>query len=110
MRTYSLQEYFYYTRLERNAGIVLCLLCAIVYSLPLAYPLLLEPIGKIDFSQVQRIAAALAPASQPDEAGSASVAFRVTKPKLGDETLEGAAALVTTTGVWPSSGTTSGAV
>ncbi len=76
MRTYSLQEYFYYTRLERNAGIVLCLLCAIVYSLPLAYPLFLEPIGKIDFSQVQRIAAALAPASLPDEAGGASVAFR----------------------------------
>ena len=68
MRTFSLQEYFYYTRLERNAGIMLCVLCGAVYALPLFYPLFLSPGGKLNFTEAQRIATAFAPNSSPGEA------------------------------------------
>ncbi len=76
MKTYSLQEYFYYTRLERNAGIMLCVLCGVVYALPLFYPLFSPPAGKTDFSEAQRMAAAFTPNSSPGEAETPYVAFR----------------------------------
>lgn len=76
MRTYTLQEYFYYTRLERNAGIVLCCLCCLVWLSPLAFPFIIKPADKVDFSEVQRIAASLAPAPQQVEADNETVAFR----------------------------------
>jgi len=76
MRTFPLQEYFYYTRLERNAGIVLCVLCTIAYSLPLFYNQLSPPPGKLDFSEVRQLAAAFAPAGKPNENESKFVAFR----------------------------------
>lgn len=76
MRTFPLQEYFYYTRLERNAGIVLCLLCAVAYSLPLFYPWLSPPSEKTDFSAVRQMAASFAPLEKPEKSGGNYVAFR----------------------------------
>ncbi|MCF8247701.1 MAG: helix-hairpin-helix domain-containing protein [Saprospiraceae bacterium] len=76
MRTYTLQEYFYYTRLERNAGIVLCLLCAVAYSLPLFYPWLSPATGRLDFSEVQRVAASILPIQKTEAAKGNYVAFR----------------------------------
>ena len=76
MRTYTLQEYFYYTRLERNAGIVLCVFCAAVYSLPLFYPWLSPPTGKLDFSAVKQMAASIVPAEKPEKSQGSYVAFR----------------------------------
>lgn len=76
MRTYTLKEYFYYTRLERNAGIVLCCLCGLAWLSPLTFPLIIKPADKVDFSEAQRMAAALAPTSQPLAADDETVAFR----------------------------------
>lgn len=67
MRTSPLQDYFYYTRLERNAGIVLCLLCALFFSLPFFYHWLRPPAAKTDFSQAQAAAATLVPAENPEK-------------------------------------------
>lgn len=67
MRTSPLQEYFYFTRLERNAGIVLCLLCALAYSLPLFYRWLSPPASKADFSKAKALAATLVPADKPEK-------------------------------------------
>jgi competence protein ComEA len=75
--TYSLQEYFYYTRLERNAGIALCLLCAFTWLLPFTFPRLVAPPTKLDFTEVNRLAAMLAPVAAPENAGGVpSLAFR----------------------------------
>ncbi len=76
MRTFPLQEYFYYTRLERNAGIVLCLLCAVAYSLPLFYPWLSPPSGKMDFSTVRQMAAAIVPIEKTEKSRGNYTAFR----------------------------------
>lgn len=76
MRTYFLQEYFYYTRLERNAGIVLCVLCGISFCIPFSYPLVSPPAGRSDFSEAHRIAVAFSPAPSPYDAEAQPVAFR----------------------------------
>ncbi len=76
MRTFALQEYFYYTRLERNAGIVLCLLCAIAYSFPLFYETLSPPAAKLDFTEARQLAAAFEPAEKNDDSEAGFVAFR----------------------------------
>ncbi|MCU0348746.1 MAG: helix-hairpin-helix domain-containing protein, partial [Saprospiraceae bacterium] len=76
MRTYTLHEYFYYTRLERNAGIVLCALCCFTWLLPFAFPLLIQPAPRIDFSEAVAIATMLAPATERAESGAPSFAFR----------------------------------
>ncbi len=59
MSSYHLQEYFYYTRLERNAAITLFLLCLAFFFAPLIYPLLLPPKPSFDFSEIKAMAAAL---------------------------------------------------
>lgn len=41
MRKYSLYEYFYFTRAERNASIVLSCICIFFFALPAFYPLLM---------------------------------------------------------------------
>jgi competence ComEA-like helix-hairpin-helix protein len=67
MRTSFLQDYFYFTRLERNAGIVLCLLCALAYSLPMFYHWLSPPASKTDFAKASELAATLVPADKPEK-------------------------------------------
>ncbi len=75
--TYSLHEYFYYTRLERNAGIALCLLCAITWLLPFTYPHLVAPSPKLDFTEIHRFASMLVPVAAPENAGGGgALAFR----------------------------------
>jgi len=76
MKTYSLQEYFYYTRLERNACIMLCVLCAMAYSLPLIYPYTSPPDAKLDFSEVHQLAMAFTPAPNAGNAVAPYANFR----------------------------------
>ena len=44
-------EYFYYTRIERNASIVLVILCMVFFLLPNFYPYILPPKPPMDFSE-----------------------------------------------------------
>ncbi|MCC6725806.1 MAG: helix-hairpin-helix domain-containing protein [Saprospiraceae bacterium] len=75
--TYSLQEYFYYTRLERNAGIVLCCLCAAVWLFPLAYPQLVSPPPNIEFNEAKVVAVSFSPLDEKEESSSYQpLAFR----------------------------------
>lgn len=77
MKNYSLLNYFYFTRLERNAGIALCVLCGLSFCLPLAYPFLLKPAPKTDFTGARQMAAALVPATaQKKERSSSDGHFR----------------------------------
>ncbi|MBI1228061.1 MAG: hypothetical protein GC192_22705 [Bacteroidetes bacterium] len=76
MRTFPLHEYFYYTRLERNAGIVLCGLCVLAFSFPLFNPLLCTRTGKNDFSASLNWAASLVPSEENKPTEEGFVAFR----------------------------------
>ncbi|MEZ4958197.1 MAG: helix-hairpin-helix domain-containing protein [Saprospiraceae bacterium] len=59
MSSYHLQEYFYYTRLERNAAMTLLVLCITFFILPVFYPLLLSPKPTYDFTEIKAAAVAL---------------------------------------------------
>jgi competence ComEA-like helix-hairpin-helix protein len=59
MSSYPLQEYFYYTRLERNAALTLMMLCLAFFMAPAAYPLFLPPKPSVDFSEIKALAASL---------------------------------------------------
>ena len=48
--TRHLYEYFYYTRAERNASIILALLCLVFFLLPNFYPYILPKKPPTDFS------------------------------------------------------------
>jgi competence ComEA-like helix-hairpin-helix protein len=76
MRAFPIQEYFYYTRLERNAGIMLCLLCALAYSFPLCYSWLSPSSKKMDFSATRQVATAIVPAETTEKRQNNYVAFR----------------------------------
>lgn len=56
MRNFPLSEYFYYTRLERNATLALSVLCVISYAAPFFYPLIWKPAVPCDFEEVSRLA------------------------------------------------------
>lgn len=72
MRKHSLSEYFYFTRMERNATIVLAVLCLFFLFLPMTFPLLMPPEPEVDFEPFRKIiAAATAPVDDEDAAASA---------------------------------------
>lgn len=62
--THLLYEYFYFTRTERNASIVLSFLCLLFFSLPNFYTYVFPPPPPTDFSEF-RSAILAATASQP---------------------------------------------
>ncbi|MBK8564180.1 MAG: helix-hairpin-helix domain-containing protein [Saprospiraceae bacterium] len=74
--TYALQAYFYYTRLERNAGIALCALCALAWLLPFHDGWLSPQSPSHKFTDVQAIAASFTPLDEPREAANQPLAFR----------------------------------
>lgn len=77
MKTYTFHEYFYYTRLERNAGIALCALCILTWALPFAFPSFTNAPPLLDFSDSKFAAARFATeVASIDEAASTQPTFR----------------------------------
>ena len=62
MRKHTLQEYFYYTRSERNASIILGSLCFVFFLLPDVVALFSKPASQVDFTAFQE---AIATVSRP---------------------------------------------
>lgn len=58
MRKYTLHEYFYFTRLERNASITLFVLCIVFFLLPSIFPLFISPKPSYDFESYRSAIAA----------------------------------------------------
>ncbi|MEO1259762.1 MAG: helix-hairpin-helix domain-containing protein [Bacteroidota bacterium] len=56
-----LYEYFYYTRAERNASIVLAILCMVFFLLPGFYSYLTPPSPRTDFSELRAMAMEMIP-------------------------------------------------
>ncbi|HHM21275.1 MAG TPA: hypothetical protein ENJ20_04545 [Bacteroidetes bacterium] len=54
-----LYEFFYYTRAERNAALILAFLCFFFFCLPTIYTLLVPPPPPIDFSEYRDVVAKL---------------------------------------------------
>ncbi|MBI5915913.1 MAG: helix-hairpin-helix domain-containing protein [Bacteroidetes bacterium] len=86
MRTYSLHEYFYYTRLERNAAIILGLLCVSVFFAPLSFLLFFKADGKAGFVPVQQTASAILPVPVAEKAGGFVASRRGTATEAEAET------------------------
>jgi competence ComEA-like helix-hairpin-helix protein len=74
--TYGLQAYFYYTRLERNAGIALCALCTLAWFFPFTIGWLLPRSPSANFTEVQAIAVNFSPLDEPRGSENTPVAFR----------------------------------
>ncbi len=74
--TYSLQEYFYYTRLERNAGIALCSICMAAWLFPFLSDWLSPQSPTLDFRDIRAVATSFAPFEEPREAAGLPIAFR----------------------------------
>jgi len=77
MRNHALSEYFFCTRLERNACNVLIALCLICFVLPATFPFFMGNQDEIDFTEIQHIAASL---MAPDIAGAKPVTANVRYP------------------------------
>jgi competence protein ComEA len=83
MRNYTLHEYFFYTRLERNACNVLVILCIFGFALPSFFPFFVKNQDKYDFDEIRQMASAI---SQPGiaQANPTQARFREAKPIPND--------------------------
>ncbi|HFA50503.1 MAG TPA: helix-hairpin-helix domain-containing protein, partial [Bacteroidetes bacterium] len=74
---HELHEYFYFTRLERNASFTLFLLCSFFFLLPNIYPLIMPPKPEYDFTEYREaIMAAMAESKAKKETASPAPKFR----------------------------------
>ncbi len=86
MRNFTpLQEYFYYTRTERNAALILGLLCLFFVLLPEIAALFLGPKEKIDFTEFQRAIVALNISNTAEAPGGDAPLLRQSAPAANME-------------------------